>query len=112
MTLRAFERSLILAAFLCANTVGMAADWPQSGIDTIAAKCRQRPRTDVPSQYQVAYCACQTTAISAAIPWEDFASADMEVRTKDLANVSAKAEGTMIAAAMVGARCFDQTVPH
>jgi len=112
MILRAFERSLVLAAVLCTSTVGIASDWPQSGIDTIAAKCHQRPRTDVPSQYQTAYCVCQTMAIAAAIPWEDFANADMEARTKDLAHISAKAEGTMIAAAMVAARCFDQIVPH
>jgi hypothetical protein len=112
MMLRAFASSLILAAVLCATTVGVAADWPPSGIETIAAKCRQRPRADVPAQYQGAYCACQTTSIAAAIPWEDFVTADMEARTKDLADISAKAEGTMIAAALVGERCFDQTVPH
>lgn len=112
MILRAFERSVILAAVLCASTIGMAADWPQSGIDTIAVKCHERPRMDVPSQYQAAYCTCQTMAIPAAIPWEDFANADMEARTKDWAHISTKAEGTMIAAAMVGARCFEQVVPH
>jgi hypothetical protein len=110
MMIRAFETSLILAVVLCAGTITAAAEWPQSGIDTIAAKCRQRPRTDVPSQYQAAYCACQTDAISAAIPWEDFANAAMEAHTKDPTRVSAKAEGTMIAAAMAGARCLDQIV--
>jgi hypothetical protein len=112
MILPAIERSMIFAAVLCTSTLGMTSDWPQSGIDTIAAKCHQRPRTDVPSQYQTAYCACQTMAIAAAIPWEDFANADMEARTRDLDHISTKAEGTMIAAAMVGARCFEQVVPH
>lgn len=112
MIFRALGRSFLLATGLYVSAGAMAADWPQSGVDRIAAQCRQRPRTDVPSQYQGAYCACQTNAIATAIPWEDFANADAEARTKDAANISTKAEGTMLAAAMVGAHCFEQVVPH
>ena len=112
MMLRTLGRSVLLTAVFCTSAPAMAADWPQSGVDQIAAQCRQRPRTDVPSQYQGAYCACQTNAIATAIPWEDFANADTEARTKDAANISTKAAGTMLAAAMVGEHCFEQVVPH
>jgi hypothetical protein len=36
---RACERALIFAARFRRNTTGVAADWPQGGVDTIAAKC-------------------------------------------------------------------------
>src|SRR5262245_24297956 len=107
MMISALGRSFLLATVLSSSAAAMAADWPQSGIDQIAATCRQRPRTDVPSQYQGAYCACQTDAIATAIPWDDFANADKEAHTKDAADISTKAEGTMLAAALVGERCFE-----
>jgi hypothetical protein len=112
MMLCACARSLVLATVLSMSTIAIASEWPQSGVDAIASKCRQRPRGDVPAQYQDAYCGCQTEGITAAIPWQDFENADKEAQTKDVANFSSKAEGTMIAAAMVGAWCVDRVVPH
>jgi hypothetical protein len=112
MILPTFLRSLVLTTVLSISTIAIASEWPQSGVDAIASKCRQRPRADVPAQYQAAYCGCQTDGITAAIPWSDFENADKEAQSKDVSNISGKAEGTMIAAAMVGAWCVDHVVPH
>jgi hypothetical protein len=112
MMLRAFARSFVLVTVLCPGTIAIASEWPQSDIEAIASKCHQRPRADVPAQYQTAYCECQTNGIAAAIPWKEFENADKESQTKDVTNISREAEGTMIAAAMVVAWCVEHVVPH
>lgn len=89
-----------------------AGDWPQSGVDTLGAACRQQPRSDVPPKYNAAYCACLISSAPDAIPWNDWVSADATVRATGAASLQGKDKATMIAMLMAGQRCFERTVPQ
>ncbi len=100
------------AAVIVAALPAVASDWPQSGIDTLGAGCRQQPRTDVPPKYNGAYCACLVATAPNAVSWKDWVSADSAVRASGVAALQGKDKNTMIAMLMAGQRCFERTVPQ
>jgi len=106
----------MLAVMLSLTTTLSAAStddpWPAASVNAVRATCHKQPRSDVPTAYLDAYCACWADLMRINVAWKDWTLVDWAIRTKGLQGLDDQEKAILKAVVFDGHYCFLKYVPQ